>query len=206
MIASLAGSVLVASCLGCTTPPSDSEASVLTVGDVGPVQGAQSFANTTSPIDSIFAQASGTGRVAVLDFDVHHGNGTEAILAGLPNMAFASVHQHPCYPGTGAADVGGNCFNHPVAPEFPRLEYRKVLSRALERVMATKPHLLGVSAGFDAYARDPIAHETLELEDFHWLGGEIRRLGVPVFSLLEGGYSDDLPELILAYLKGIAGK
>lgn len=72
--------------------------------------------------------------------------------------------------------------------------------------MAQKPELLGISAGFDAYARDPIAHETLEAEDFHWLGGQIRNLGIPVFSVLEGGYSDDLPELIQAYLTGISGK
>lgn len=156
-------------------------------------------------IAALHARATFARRVAVFDFDVHHGNGTEAILAGQEGVAFASVHQHPCYPGTGNADVGDNCFNYPVAPEFPRLEYRKVLSKALHRVMATKPDLLGVSAGFDAYARDPIAHETLEAEDFHWLGGQIRQLGVPVFSVLEGGYSDDLPELILAYLQGISG-
>lgn len=161
---------------------------------------------STMAIAALHARATGCQRVAVFDFDVHHGNGTEAILAGELGVVFASIHQHPCYPGTGATDVGGNCFNYPVPPEYPRLDYRKVLSRALERVMASKPDLLGVSAGFDAYARDPIAHETLEAEDFHWLGTEIRRLGVPVFSVLEGGYSDELPELILAYLKGISGK
>lgn len=157
-------------------------------------------------IAALSARAQGVSRVAVFDFDVHHGNGTEAILVGADGVTFASVHQHPCYPGTGAADVGKNCYNFPVPPEHPRLEYRKVLSKALERVMAGKPDLLGVSAGFDAYARDPIAHETLETEDFHWLGNQIHRLGVPTFSILEGGYSDDLPDLVLAYLQGIAGK
>ena len=62
------------------------------------------------------------------------------------------------------------------------------------------------SARLDAYAHDPIAHELLEVEDFHWLGKELRALGLPLFSVLEGGYSNDLPELILAYLKGISGK
>ena len=65
---------------------------------------------------------------------------------------------------------------------------------------------MAVSAGFDAYARDPIAQETLEAEDFYWLGKSIRALGIPAFSVLEGGYSNDLPELILAYLKGIEGQ
>ena len=69
-----------------------------------------------------------------------------------------------------------------------------------------KPDILAVSAGFDAYARDPLAQETLEAKDFHWLGQSIRVLGVPTFSLLEGGYSSELPELIFAYLKGGAAE
>ena len=81
-----------------------------------------------------------------------------------------------------------------------------MLQRALDELKKAKPDLVAVSAGFDAYARDPLAQETLEAEDFHWLGESMRKLGVPVFSLLEGGYSNDLPELILAYLKGLGGK
>ena len=63
-----------------------------------------------------------------------------------------------------------------------------------------------MSAGFDAYARDPLAQGALVLEDFHWLGQTLRKLNAPLFSLLEGGYSRDLPELIFAYLKGVEGK
>ena len=63
-----------------------------------------------------------------------------------------------------------------------------------------------MSAGFDAYARDPLAQGTLEAEDFYWLGQSLRELSVPLFSLLEGGYSRDLPELIFAYLRGVEGK
>ena len=157
-------------------------------------------------IATLEAIATGTKKVAVFDFDVHHGNGTEAILVNNPNAAFFSIHQHPCYPGTGTANVGKNCFNYPVAPRTPREEYRKVLQRALDDLKKAKPDLIGVSAGFDAYARDPLAQETLEAEDYHWLGESMRKLGVPVFSLLEGGYSNDLPELILAYLKGLDGR
>jgi acetoin utilization deacetylase AcuC-like enzyme len=152
------------------------------------------------------AQASGTKRVAVYDFDVHHGNGTEAILLNRPDTAFFSIHQHPCYPGTGTSDVGKNCFNFPVPPTTPREEYRKILKKALDGVAKFKPDLLGVSAGFDAYARDPLAQETLEAEDFYWIGKELRGLGIPVMSVLEGGYSRDLPDLVFAYLKGLAGK
>ena len=146
----------------------------------------------------------GLKRVAVYDFDVHHGNGTEATLVDVPGAAFFSIHQYPCYPGTGGRNVGENCFNYPVPPLTPRKEYRHILHSALEHLKDFKPELIGVSAGFDAYARDPLAQETLEAEDYEWLGKSIRELGVPVFSVLEGGYSDDLPELILAYLRGAA--
>ncbi|MBI4660492.1 MAG: histone deacetylase family protein [Verrucomicrobia bacterium] len=161
---------------------------------------------STVAITALEALATGTANIAVYDFDVHHGNGTEAILLDHPHAAFYSIHQHPCYPGTGTKNVGRNCFNYPVPPRTPRLEYRKVLAQALDDLKKFKPDLVAVSAGFDAYARDPIAQETLEAEDFYWLGQSIRKLEIPAFSLLEGGYSSDLPDLILAYLKGLEGK
>jgi acetoin utilization deacetylase AcuC-like enzyme len=151
------------------------------------------------------ALSTGSKRVAVYDFDVHHGNGTEAILVNQPGAAFFSIHQSPCYPGTGTRNVGQNCFNYPVLPHTARSEYRQVLASALEHLKAFEPELVAVSAGFDAYARDPLAQGTLEAEDFNWLGRSFHQFGVPVFSLLEGGYSADLPELVLAYLKGLEG-
>ena len=157
-------------------------------------------------IAALAARHCGVPRVAVFDFDVHHGNGTEAILLDQEGVAFFSVHQSPCYPGTGLEDVGDNCFNFPVEPETPREEYRAVLDAALARLQEFRPDLVAVSAGFDAYKRDPLSDETLEVEDFHWLGGQLRRLNVPLFSILEGGYSKDLPELVFAYLQGLAGK
>ena len=156
-------------------------------------------------IAALEALATGTRKIAIFDFDVHHGNGTEAILINVPNVAFFSVHQLPCYPGTGSQNVGENCFNFPVEPLTPREEYRHVLRSALDGVKAFQPALVGVSAGFDAYVRDPLAQETLELEDFHWIGQEVRKLQVPTFSIMEGGYSAELPDLVLAYLKGIEG-
>jgi acetoin utilization deacetylase AcuC-like enzyme len=156
-------------------------------------------------IASLEALATGVKRVAIFDFDVHHGNGTEDILQDVEGALFISIHQSPCYPGTGTRNVGTNCLNYPVAPRLPRSEYRKVFASALEELKKFKPELVGVSAGFDAYARDPLAQETLEAEDFCWLGEQIRGLKVPAFSLLEGGYSRDLPELIFSYLKGLEG-
>jgi acetoin utilization deacetylase AcuC-like enzyme len=149
------------------------------------------------------ALATGCKRIAVFDFDVHHGNGTEAILLNRPGAYFFSIHQFPCYPGTGTRNVGDNCFNYPLPPQTPRGEYRHVLTSALEHLARLKPELIAVSAGFDCYARDPLAQETLEAEDFQWLGRSLRQLGLPLFSVLEGGYSNDLPELILAYLNGL---
>ncbi len=151
------------------------------------------------------ARATGAKRVAVFDFDVHHGNGTEDILLNQPGVEFFSVHQHPAYPDTGAQNRGRNCFNYPVAPGAPRLAYRAKLAHALDDLRSYRPDLIAVSAGFDAYLRDPLAEGTLLLEDFHWLGQTLRALDVPSFSLLEGGYSQDLPDLILAYLQGLAG-
>lgn len=157
-------------------------------------------------VAALEARATGVERVALFDFDVHHGNGTEDIVAGREGVTLVSVHQVPCYPGTGLADVGGNCFNFPVAPRTPREEWRAVLGRGLDKVRGARPQLVGVSAGFDAYARDPLANGTLEREDFHWLGAQLRGLGVPVFSVLEGGYSADLPDLVFHYLLGLCGR
>jgi len=157
-------------------------------------------------IAALEAAATGTKRVAVFDFDVHHGNGTEAILLDRPGIAVFSVHQHPCYPDTGAVNAGNNCFNYPVAPDAPRETYRTALARALADLKQFQPDLVAVSAGFDAYVRDPLVQGVLAIEDFYWLGRSLRAFGLPMFSALEGGYSQDLPELILAYLKGVAGK
>lgn len=170
-------------------------------------QRAMGFCYLNNPAITVLAAlAAGEKRVAVYDFDVHHGNGTEAILLNQPNTAVYSIHQHPCYPGTGTRNVGDNCYNFPLPPQTPRGEYRHVLESALEHLQAFNPSLVIVSAGFDAYIHDPLAQETLEREDFHWLGASLRQLGVPIVSLLEGGYSEDLPDLILAYLTGLEGK
>ncbi|HEX3890911.1 MAG TPA: histone deacetylase, partial [Verrucomicrobiae bacterium] len=152
------------------------------------------------------AAATGSKRVAVFDFDVHHGNGTEDILLNREGVAFFSIHQFPAYPGTGEKNAYKNCFNYSVAPSAPRETYFATLAHALGDLKNFQPELIAVSAGFDAYVRDPLADGTLRAEDFHWLGKKLRALKIPFFSLLEGGYSRDLPELIFAYLKGVEGK
>jgi len=156
-------------------------------------------------IATLEAMATGTKRMAVFDFDVHHGNGTDDILMNVPGVEFFSVHQHPGYPDTGAENHGRNCFNYPVPAGTPRLTYRAKLSHAIDDMRSFRPELIAVSAGFDAYLRDPLADGALLPEDFHWLGQTLRGLNIPLFTILEGGYSRDLPELIFSYLKGIEG-
>lgn len=145
-------------------------------------------------------QAAGTGRrVAVWDFDAHHGNGTEDILEGRAPLFFTSVHQSPGYPGTGTRS-SANCRNFPVAPHTPRADHLAALARSWEAVIAFRPDLVLVSAGFDAYAGDPITEMTLAREDFGELGRWLAQSRLPAAAVLEGGYSSDLPLLIDEFL------
>ena len=143
-------------------------------------------------------------RVAIWDFDAHHGNGTEAIVTHNSQIAFASIHQFPGYPGTGTRSFA-NVANYPLSPGTPRSHHVEVAKRVLDKLVEFKPDLLLVSAGFDAYARDPLVQMTLEHEDFSTFGKWLSQIDVPVAAILEGGYSDDLPELIDAFLTAWQG-
>jgi acetoin utilization deacetylase AcuC-like enzyme len=138
-------------------------------------------------------------RVAIWDFDGHHGNGTEAIVAHDEQIRFASIHQLPAYPGTGSKSFA-NIDNYPIAPFTPRAEIVDVARRSLDKLVAFEPDLLLVSAGFDAYTRDPLLQLTLQSEDFATFGEWLSEIGIPVAVALEGGYSNDLPELIDVFL------
>ncbi len=152
-------------------------------------------------IAALFARRHlGAARVAVWDFDAHHGNGTEAILQEHTGVFFASVHQYPGYPGTGTQDNGPFIRNWPVAPRTPRAEHMAAIRASLDAVVAFNPDLILVSAGFDAYAHDPITSMTLELEDFATCGRWLRETGRPAAAVLEGGYHSDLPLLVDAFL------
>src|SRR5438477_7988070 len=143
----------------------------------------------------------GTERIAIWDFDGHHGNGTEAIVAHNERIRFASIHQFPAYPGTGAKSFA-NIENYPVAPFMPRNGIVKIAKQSLEKLAAFKPNLLLVSAGFDAYARDPLLQMTLEHEDFATSAQWLSNIDIPVAVAFEGGYSTELPESIDAFLTG----
>ncbi len=141
------------------------------------------------------AQAAGLARIAIADFDVHHGNGTQDVFQADPTVFFASVHQSPCYPGTGrASETGvGNIANVTVLPGAPREAWRKAFEGLATRIDAFSPDLILVSAGFDAHARDPLAEQSLEAEDFAWATRALvdianDRCGGRMVSSLEGGY------------------
>jgi len=154
----------------------------------------------------------GIERVAIIDFDVHHGNGTQAIFEQNPDVMFVSSHQHPLYPGTGSIDETGcgNVLNLPLAPGDGSTEFRKAWHKlGLPAVHNFSPDLVFVSAGFDAHLRDPLAQLELEDDDYRWITGEICDLADDccegrVASILEGGY--DLKALASAsrmHVKGL---
>ena len=138
----------------------------------------------------------GAERVAIVDFDVHHGNGTQDIFYEDDSVLFASTHQMPLYPGTGAlSETGvGNIFNAPLRHGDGGSQFKAAMrERVLPAVDNFAPDLILVSAGFDAHHRDPLAGIELEAEDFDWITGKLmdlaaRHSGNRVVSLLEGGY------------------
>ena len=153
------------------------------------------------------------GRVAILDFDVHHGNGTQAIFEDSPEVLFVSSHQMPLYPGTGRADETGcgNILNMPLAPGSGSEEFRAVWStQGLPAMQEFKPELILVSAGFDAHEMDPLGQLELQDDDFGWITAEICRYandacGGRVISVLEGGYDlDALASASLAHVVALA--
>jgi acetoin utilization deacetylase AcuC-like enzyme len=160
---------------------------------------AMGFCYLNSIAIAAVATATAGAKVAVWDFDAHHGNGTEDILRDRSGTFFASVHQFPGYPGTGT-ESRGNIANFPVAPRTPPAAHRDALARSWEAVQDFAPDLVLVSAGFDAYAGDPITAMSLEAGDFAELGHWLRQSGRPAAAILEGGYSEDLPRLIDAFL------
>jgi acetoin utilization deacetylase AcuC-like enzyme len=138
----------------------------------------------------------GLERVAIADFDVHHGNGTQDIFAQEPRVLFASSHQWPLYPGSGAAgETGvGNLVNAPLPPDTGSRAFRQVWEEVLlPRLHAFAPQLLLISAGFDAHRDDPLAQLQLEADDYAWLTARLLDVARThaagrVVSTLEGGY------------------
>ena len=162
---------------------------------------------------ALWARSRGVERVLIVDWDVHHGNGTQAIVEQDAGIHFVSMHQWPWYPGSGAAeDRGphGNVWNVPMPPGLPADRYRDALMAAVDA--ATEgwvPGLVLISAGFDSLAGDPLGGFTLELDDVRLLTRALveraeRWCGGRVVSALEGGYEPDrLGEAVIAHLDAL---
>jgi acetoin utilization deacetylase AcuC-like enzyme len=150
-------------------------------------------------------------KVAILDFDCHHGNGTEDIFRGDERVLFVSLHQSPCYPGTGLASEG-NCINCALAPGTGPEKFLETLDEAIDRIRGFSPQLLAVSAGFDSYKNDPITHMGLEVETFYEIGrrvadftrpiGALGQRALPCFAVLEGGYAREFAQCVDAFIGG----
>ena len=158
-------------------------------------------------------EAHGLERVAVVDFDVHHGNGTQSVAEKTPRLFFASTHQAPLYPGTGLESErgpAGNVVNAPLPGGADGAQWRAAMEgRVLPALDAFRPDLILVSAGFDAHRADPLAQLALAEEDFAWAGSRLRAAALQhckgkLVSTLEGGY--DLAALArsaVAYLDAL---
>ena len=141
-------------------------------------------------------KAHGAERVAIIDWDVHHGNGTQDIFWDDPSVLFCSTHQMPLYPGSGAkTEIGaGNIVNAPLSTNDGSDHFREAFkSRVLPRVADFQPDIILISAGFDAHHRDPLAQINLVADDFDWATAKLldladRSAKNRVVSLLEGGY------------------
>jgi len=152
-----------------------------------------------------WAQAElGLARVAILDWDVHHGNGTQDIVGDDPTILFASLHQWPFYPGTGGPDEqGATLLNLPLPAGTGDDAYLAAFERAEDAIAAFEPELLLVSAGFDAHLADPLAGLQLTEGAFRELAVRASALAPRVAAVLEGGYNvETLPDLVAAAVDG----
>jgi len=159
--------------------------------------------NTAAIVAREAQRKYGAERIAIIDFDVHHGNGTEDIFKADPTVFYASSHQMPLYPGTGSPkETGvGNIVNVPLDANSDGASMRDAyLTRIIPALVDFSPDLVVLSAGFDAHERDPLAQLNWQSSDYGWLTGKLmdaaeRSCGNRIVSLLEGGYD----------LKGLAG-
>lgn len=159
------------------------------------------FNNLAIALKRLFTEPHAPQRVAIVDFDCHHCNGTEDIFRGTREVLCVSLHQSPAYPGTGLHSEN-NALNFPLPSGTDGTRYLEVFSTALAKVREFEPDLIAVEAGFDAYKRDPITDMGLEIETFHEIGRHLAALRLPMFALLEGGYSSQLPKCVAAFLDG----
>lgn len=150
-------------------------------------------------------------RIAIVDFDVHHGNGTEQLVAGRPEVLLFSSFEHPLYPHSGCEPQADNIITAPLPAGADGDAFRAAVSPWLDKLEAFQPQLILISAGFDGHAEDPMAHLRLTEDDYKWISYELRQLADRhcqgrIVSSLEGGYDPSaLGRSVVAHLKGLSG-
>ncbi|MCD6406643.1 histone deacetylase [Candidatus Aerophobetes bacterium] len=147
------------------------------------------------------ALRKGVDKVAIIDFDGHHGNGTEDIFSGEKRVLYLSLHQYPAYPGTGGSSRG-NSLNFPLSPGCEEEDFMRAFFEGINEVEEFSPGLIGVSAGFDAHEKDPLLSLNLKTETYFKIGEKISSLKKPFFCVLEGGYHEDLPFCVRGFFEG----
>ena len=140
-------------------------------------------------------------QVAILDIDCHHGNGTQDIFFRTANVLYVSLHQVPLFPGTGLRS-SENAINYPLPVGTSGSDYLNILENACQTIADRDPSLIGISAGFDTYREDPLSQMELETTTFGKMGRMIANLAKPVFMVMEGGYSANVPQCVLEFLQG----
>ena len=156
-------------------------------------------------------EKKGLQRVAVVDFDVHHGDGTQNIVEGDERICFCSSFQHPFYPNTGDGESRANIHNVPIAAGTKGPEYRQLITHWFDILDRFEPELILVSAGFDAHAEDDLAHLRLVEDDYYWLAQQLNTVAMKhcngrMVAILEGGYAlSALSRSVAAFIKGVMG-
>jgi acetoin utilization deacetylase AcuC-like enzyme len=142
-------------------------------------------------------------KVAVLDIDGHHGNGTEEILKNEKNVIYVSLHQFPAYPGTGKYSFE-NCYNFPIAPFSSPKKYMEKFDMALKIIKDFSPDIIGISCGFDAFEEDPLLQLSLTETDYFIIGKKIASMKKKIFLILEGGYNIfKIGNLVYCFISGL---
>lgn len=151
-------------------------------------------------------------RVAIVDFDVHHGNGTEEIFSARPEVLFCSTYQHPFYPFSGHQVIGPNVVNSPLAATASSDEFREAITHDwLPALNSFKPEMIFISAGFDAHAEDEMSNVRLYETDYRWVTEQVREIADRysegrIVSMLEGGYDlSSLGRSVVAHINGLIG-
>jgi acetoin utilization deacetylase AcuC-like enzyme len=158
------------------------------------------FNNIAIAVSYLFDNYQDIKKAGIIDFDVHHGNGTQDIFLNNKNVRYVSLHQSPHYPGTGL-ESQDNCFNYPLPSNIEEKEYIQIFKRAISKIKEFNPDIIAVSAGFDAFKQDYLSGINLEIETYSRIARLIMKLNKPVFSVLEGGYSSKIGDCVYAYLK-----